>query len=534
MGGTIMLDKIEIYPYQRIAEHSLSSRHARKKTVAYSSLAYGWWTKANLRGKILPALYSLATIDNLLIGGGAVLMARAFVLGELLPFIFAFAAAFGYGHRQRLFMLLAGGFIGFLTVLGGTGLAGNLFALAVLGGTLAWGVIPQDRLWWGLPLLTALTVMLSKGLLLLVGDLSFYQVMVTVFEASIAGVLTFVFMVSNEVLRHQKSLDDFTFEDMASFLVVGVGIVMGLSQIFIGGLSVSSIICRLGILVAAFVWGAGGGTMVGVMTGIIPSISSSIFAQSVGLYALSGLLAGLFRNFGRLGVIIGFLMGTLALSMFISETQATILGMWESAVACLAFMLLPSSLKEQAPIKSLGPLTGGGSQEHAAADLRIKETARQKIDALAKIFEELSSTFSAASSSPAVQRDTYLNYLYDEISHGFCENCSRHDSCWGRDCYSTSQEVMDIFSLAEAKGHVEYEECPVEFRRRCIYGREMVNTINYLFDNLRINEYWSAKLGETRNLVAQKSLLSFQNRTEEPPRPLKKSTQTEEPSRVCA
>ena len=150
--------------------------------------------------------------------------------------------------------------------------------------------------------------------------------MVIIFEAMIAGVLTFVFMVGHEVIENRKPLVSFNFEDMA-FVILGVGIVMGFNEITVAGLSVSSIICRVGILIAAFLWGSGGGTMVGVMAGIIPSISSSVFAQTLALYTMSGLLAGLFKHFGRLGVVIGFMLGTLALSMFIPETNLTVLGM---------------------------------------------------------------------------------------------------------------------------------------------------------------------------------------------------------------
>jgi len=62
--------------------------------------------------------------------------------------------------------------------------------------------------------------------------------------------------------------------------------------------------------------------------------------------------------------------------------------------------------------------------------------------------------------------------------------------------------MLEIFAMAEANGQVIYEECPAEFKRRCLHGRELVNAINYLFDNLRMNEYWSQKIDQSRELVA--------------------------------
>lgn len=431
-------------------------------------------------------------------------MARALVLGELLPFIFAYMAAFAYRNRSRGLIIALFALPGLISVAAGTSLGVNIVALLLLAAVLGAAHIPEDKVWWGVPLLTTTVLLLVKTVFLLFTSLTFYGEMVVVFEALIAGVLAFVFMVCSVALKESRPLAHFSFEDISAFLVLGIGLVMGLQEIKIAGLLVSSILCRLGILVAGLLWGAGGGTMVGVMTGILPSVSSSVFAQSLGLYAVAGLLAGLFRNFGKLGVMIGFMMGTLALSMFINETQATIVGIWESGVACLLFFLLPETFTDRVPIQSLGPISNLKENELQLIDTRLKDAARHRIENLAQVFEELSSTF--VGEQPAHQeagQQGYLNYLYDEIAQGFCESCSRKDTCWGRDCYNTSREVMDIFTLAEMHGQVEYEECPAEFRRRCIYGRELISTVNYLFDNLRLNEYWTERLGESRSLVSR-------------------------------
>jgi stage II sporulation protein E len=486
-----MLDKIEIYPYQRIAEANAEQSFRRSN-----------WLPDIRREEIFARIKGLVTIDNILLGAGAVLMARAFVLGELLPFIFALIAAFGYRQIGRTILLAVFALPGFMSVLQGPALWHNVVAVMILAGVLSTVKIPANKTWWGLPVLTVSIILLSKTIFLLLGEFSFYGEMVTVFEALMTGILTFVFIICNEVFKQRKTVASFSFEEVASFMVLGIGLIMGLNQVQVAGLMVGSIICRLGILLAAFLWGSGTATMVGVMTGIIPSITSSIFAQSLGMYAVSGLLAGIFRQFGRLGVVIGFMLGTLALSLFISETQATVIGMWESAIACLIFVLLPESLQEKAPLTALGGISS--SKDHLSGTIkqRWEEQTRNRIENLAGVFDELSSTFTIPMSR-SESNQAYLNYLYDEIAHGFCEDCSRYQECWQQDCYQTAQEMMEIFSLAELKNGLDYDKIPPAFRLRCIHGRELVNTVNYLFDNLRLNAYWSNRLGESREIVAR-------------------------------
>jgi stage II sporulation protein E len=495
-----MQDRMEIYPYQRVEQ--ASGTRGKKRSAPWNEAV----KRANIRQLIsqinLGSLRNMVTWENALLGLGALIMSRAFVLGELLPFIFAYSAAFAYKDRNRLLPLALCTLIGFGTVLQGFNLWFNLISLFILMAVLQYIELPDDKAWFGLPFLTIAVLIISKSLLLFTEGMSFYREMNVIFEAMITGILTFVFMVGNDVIRQRKALGSFSFEEMAAFLVLGIGLIMGLNDVHLGGLSLPGILCRLSILVAAFIWGSGAGTMVGVMTGLIPSISSSVFAQTLGMYAVSGLLAGALRSLGRIGVIIGFMLGTLALSMFIAETQTTILVIWETGIACAVFLLLPDSLRQKIAVQTIGPISSLKESEMHLLDRRIKETARSRMEQIATVFDELSSTFTN-SSGPARSSDgASLNYLYDEISHGFCQNCSRYKRCWSDESYNTSQEMLDIFTLAETHGSVSYEECPPAFKHRCIYGRELINAVNYLFDNLRLNEYWSEKLFESRDLVA--------------------------------
>lgn len=146
---------------------------------------------------------------------------------------------------------------GFISVLSGENLAGNIIALLLLTAAISAVRIPEDKVWWGLPLLTMAILLVVKTTFLLFTSFSFYAEMVAVFEAMIAGILAFVFMVCSVAIKEARPLAHFTFEDIASFLVLGIGLVMGLQGITLAGLQIGSILCRLGIMVAGLVWGAG-------------------------------------------------------------------------------------------------------------------------------------------------------------------------------------------------------------------------------------------------------------------------------------
>ena len=260
-----MLDKTEVYPYQRVVEPRVNKRKLGRRLplslIPISRL-----------GSLLPSLQALFTIDQLIIGAGAVLMARAFVLGELLPFIFAYLAAFGYRERTRAVGIVLFGMLGFISVLSGASLASNIITALLLMAALSGVRIPEDKLWWGLPLLTTAILLVVKTTFLIFTSFTFYGEMVVVFEAMIAGILAFVFMVCTVAIKESRPLAHFTFEDVAAFLVLGLGLVMGLQQIDIG-LASKQYHMPSGNTSGSPGRGAGE-YHGGVMTGLIPPVTS--------------------------------------------------------------------------------------------------------------------------------------------------------------------------------------------------------------------------------------------------------------------
>lgn len=495
------MERTEVYPYQRVSNSGLSRRIRNHKVPN----PMAGWNIDKVVKQLTTLFYIIRTAVipiNIVLSVVGFILARAFVLGELLPFAFAFVMALGRRDLGRTIILTGSTALGIITVTGGIPLLANLFALISMVAVVQTVKIPWQRQWWGYPLVCAAMLMVCKGLVSLIQGPSVYQGMVITFEALISGVLVFVFNIAGEAVQTRKSMVEFQFEDITAFLIVAVGIAMGLNDITIMGLNLGGVFCRVSILLAAYLWGSGAATMVGVMAGLIPSLASSVFTQFLGMYALSGLLAGLFRSLGRVGIIVGFMLGHLALAMFVPETSRNVVGMWETSVACLLFVMLPSAWKEKLP------QSGGAGVQAGAPSVPWTEPgqgdAQSRMDELAGLFENLSRTFdSHPNQQDSLAGESYVHYLYDQVSQGICQYCVKQETCWGKDCYRTSQDILEVFALAEAEGTINYNDCPPNLRHKCPYSKDIVNTVQYLFDNLRINEYWAGKLKESRSLISR-------------------------------
>ena len=490
------MDRPEIYPFKR-ADKDKSERPG-----------FQWpsWPRVVLLGsgvhrrlKTLTRVFDLETVVLWLV---AFLLGRSFILGEVLPFAAAFAAAFASKNRKLAWGIPLFSILGLITMAEGYLMWGNALAIVGVSFLPQFMALREPRRWVALPLLTLSIMVVTKTLFLLLNNPNMYLEIVIFFEAIAAGILTFVLMVVREVIDEAKPLKEFNLEDAASFIILGIGVLIGLAGVSVFGVSLSGITCRLGIILAAFLWGIGGGTVVGVAVGGIPAMANLALPKVLAIYALSGLLAGVFRTFGRLGVGLGFVTGSLIMSVLMMDSQQAISGLWETGLAVAAFLLLPRDFQNHMPVRTVGPL--GYSDKEEAATSHLKQWTAERMNNLAKVFEEISMTFVETEAvEPVPQESSSIGRVLQNISEVLCRGCSLYKTCWEREFYQTYRDFFNLVSLTEIKGQLEFDDLPVEVKRRCLRSRDLSAAVNRVLETTRINEFWEEKIEESRDLISQ-------------------------------
>ncbi|MGE5417599.1 MAG: stage II sporulation protein E [Acidobacteriota bacterium] len=489
--GGCDLDRPEIYPYQRVDEFGNTRRPSQKrKTWNFNLLVVG-------KPLLWQVFNRLLTPELIAVWVGSLIMGRAFILGEILPFAAAFTMAFMRRDRRFALGIPIFTIIGLLTIVEGYLLWGNIVAVLAISILLQYINVPDSRRFVALPALTVAIVVVAKTAFLLFNNPTVYREIVVIFESLIAGILTFVFMVARDVVLEGKRIKDFNFEDAAALVIMGIGLIAGLSDVQIFNLSITGIVCRFGILVAAYLWGLGAATVVGVGGGIIPAVSTITLPRTLAIYAVSGILAGIFRVFGRLGVILGFVLGNLALSIFIINGYQAVLSLWETAIAVCIFLLIPDTIWGQVPSAEKPAQTKSSAMvEH------VKGYTTERMNNLARVFEEMSMTFADSDICTEEEEHPQASRLFEHLAESFCARCTLYRTCWDSEFYNTYSELFNVFSTGELKGNVEYEDISADFRRKCLRPRELATAINGVIEAARVNNYWEEKITESKGLLS--------------------------------
>jgi stage II sporulation protein E len=421
-------------------------------------------------------------------------LGRAVLLGELTPFTAAFTAAalfgFGPGAWPAIFFSL----LGQATVLPAAELGRSMLVVAVV----AVGVrsIPRETRnpWPAVVLIVGAAVLIVKTAFLAFGTATLYDYVAVLFEAVLASTLAYVFLRVFAVRNRPL-----TPEEAFCTVVLLAGVLAGSATLGYEMVTLNGVLSKSVILVAAFVGGAGIGAGVGAIVGIVPGIAYTVAPAVVGVYAFAGLLAGLGRHYGKLGVAGGFVLGSIVLAIYMDDYTSLARIMAESGIAVGILLLFPDTWRDRLVAALPSGVTGSFS-----AGEQVEEIVKGRMRNWAKMFAELSRTFNQVS---PVESETghgkSFQELLDEVGNRICKECPLYRSCWERDFYRTYQHFTDALETIESTGRVRSEDFPEHIRKRCLRLKELALALTCLYENHKINQYWYKRLVESREAVSE-------------------------------
>ena len=464
----------------------------------------------------LKAAFSLEALPlNVL----AFLIGRATVLQTISPFGLALFAAVLVLCPRRAIGIGATAAIGILSA--GALDAGLEFIGAAVGLTVLLAAFDRPGKTRSAVTLAALAFTVTviagatKAFLL---DATPYRFLMAFFSGLLTFILTLVYMSAlPPLLSPARRPVAYSAEQLIATAIAVTTALAGLSGLGYGTLRLSGVVGGLIILVAASTSGGGIGAAVGTVAGAVSALCGAGGVSSVGLAALSGLLAGSFRDFGKLGPAAGYFFGTLLLSPLVEEPlylQAVVL---ESALAAALFLLVPARILE--PIReALGSATALGSPSAPAGDATRERVGERLIDfslvfgQLASTLRELSATapgpvtsaVAAGAEETSVEGGRGLETRnLAEAAGRVCQACRLFRTCWKGDFERVYASMSNLLEVTGERGQLEARDVPPQLRRRCVHLGELVTTLNFLHEIAALNRHWRRKLDDSRGVVQQ-------------------------------
>lgn len=169
------------------------------------------------------------------------------------------------------------------------------------------------------------------------------------FMGIVVSALTYVFykifVNGIVVIRDFNIKKAFTLEELvAAAIIIGIASVP-FNTITFFGLSISNIILISILLILGWKNGVLLGGTAGICVGLALSILGSLSPIQIAAISVSGAFAGLLNKFGKIGVIIGFILGNSILTYITNGNTVTIIYFREIFIASVILLFIPKSIK---------------------------------------------------------------------------------------------------------------------------------------------------------------------------------------------
>lgn len=325
-----------------------------------------------------------------------------------------------------------------------------------------------------------------------------------------------IFSNSITVIREVGIKKVFSIEEVIGTSLLLTIAFMALGDTAVFGYSVKNILSILLVLILGWkngiLVGATSGIIIGVVLGIIGNSEPIMIAS----YAISGMIAGIFNKFGKIGVILGFIIGNVLLTYVANGNTVPVILIQEILIASLGLLAIPKGVQINiedlvSKTKMLPETTGKTLEENKETVYKLTSMS-QTISDMAKSYQEAAATI-VSEEELKEQELSNEKIFIDELRinlEGLEENILYDDIYNDKDIlkdifeYLLKEEIMVERELV--KIFANHNNYIVGFEEKNKKVEEEVSkitkVINYSYRISKMNFIWKKKMDESKKNVS--------------------------------
>lgn len=326
-----------------------------------------------------------------------------------------------------------------------------------------------------------------------------------------------IFVSSISLIKEFGTKKAFTIEEvMGTSLLIAIAI-SSFGDLNIFGFSIKNILSILIVLILGWkngiLVGATGGITIGVVLGIIGGSEPVMIA----VYAVSGMIAGLLNRFGRIGVVVGFILGNVVIAYAANGNSVPLIMFQEILIASLGLLAIPKriqiNIEDLFGTTKLLPETTGRSLEENKDTVYKLNSISETIFDMAESYQEAAATILSEEELKQQERSN-IEIFMEEFKNNLdgLEDNMLYDTM----CYISEEFMMDIFEILLEKDIItekdfinvlaKHNQYIVGFEDTSKKAQEdvykIVKALNYSYRVSKLSFIWKKKMDESKKNVS--------------------------------
>lgn len=323
-------------------------------------------------------------------------------------------------------------------------------------------------------------------------DLSFTSVFLLLCESALSLCATVFFIRSLKPPVFRTGIACLGIKDKTS-IIVSLGIfLMCMSGFSIEGLSPARICAALIVMCLSFYKGSSAGAVCGVIAGSALCVSPS-YRYLFACYALAGLISGVFAPLGQIATAISYGCVFSLVCLIGDSSASVIICLVEVAIACGAFMIIPS--------KRITVLQDFLLKSGIINEPQISSRVSAQLYAAANNVGEVSKVVGSVSEKLDSIINPEVNRLFASLQQRVCACCDNKSKCWNKMFDSTASDVLCLAGIEKRTT----SKLPIE--KRCPRRDLLISEIQAGLPEYTNNIAVKMKIREMRKILTDQFTL---------------------------
>ncbi|MFZ7130996.1 MAG: stage II sporulation protein E [Eubacteriales bacterium] len=272
-------------------------------------------------------------------------------------------------------------------------------------------------------------------------------------------------------------------------------LILGLNDLIIYNFSMSVILSIFLILLFSYEIGISVSAPLGMTLGLILNLSISSNPLLIAIYGLCGLISGLFKEAGKIFVILGFIVSNAMITFYFNGSTEVYIHIEEIAIASLFFFLIPQKLWEKVNFFNFDKVH---EDYQRFCKERLNENIRLKVNQYALLLKELGITF--LDDGQEYENDQLYVKAMENAIDKTCANCYLMSKCWKTDGENTFDMVKETLTAFE-KGEYQYEKNYL--KSKCVYDDKMLELLKCESEYISLQKNINQRIHNNNTLVAK-------------------------------
>lgn len=322
-----------------------------------------------------------------------------------------------------------------------------------------------------------------------------YHLILALLEGILIVALVNLFHVGVHYFLYAKKKQTMSNEEVISIAILIAIVSYGIPALFPGKISFTETAVYFFILFMGYKYGAGCGAVAGAACGAASCFSSSSVSM-IGIMCMLGICAGMFREIGKYGTAIAFLVTNISFGYLYEGTMLEMERLCSLAAALILFSILPAKVLYRIDFSE------NADRENAYVKQNLQILTRNKLKEFSESFQKLSKTFYNIADHKMTLSNQEIDDIFDDLAERLCKNCSNCNHCWKKNYYVTYQAAYAMMGTAEKNGIILEEDVPTEFAMQCIQVESFLKETNRGLELAKINLNWHNRMAESREAIA--------------------------------